>query len=210
MNNHLAIGSSLAISLIVMLTGCGTATLHEAWDSEIEPTVERPVPDFTGLTRECEEMEQAWAPEWIAFEIRVLELSNQRRAEGADCNTKGVFPPAGPLTWNRQLACAARAHSTDMAERDYMAHDSPEGESFGDRTYDTGYIYTYLGENLAAGMPTAEMAVEGWMGSDGHCANLMNDNFQELGVGYASNPDAFYSSYWTQVFGKAYEPRTGY
>ena len=204
MNMQFRTPVTLAISLVTFLTGCGTATLHEAWDSDLETRAEQTVPDNTTLSSHCAEIEENWDPEWTEFEMQVLELTNQRRAEGADCNTKGVFPPAGPLTWNRQLACAARAHSRDMAERDYVAHNSPEGTTPADRTENTGYDYLTVGENIAAGQWSPEMAVEGWMGSDGHCANLMRASYKELGVGYAQNPDTTYSFYWTQVFGNPF------
>ena len=41
-----------------------------------------------------------------------------------------------------------------------------------------------IGENIAAGQRTPQDVVDGWIASDGHCANLMNPNFEELGTGY--------------------------
>jgi uncharacterized protein YkwD len=38
-----------------------------------------------------------------------------------------------------------------------------------------------------------------WMGSDGHCANIMNPSFTEIGVGYY--PGGQWGHLWTQNFG---------
>ena len=63
-----------------------------------------------------------WDDTWMAFEEEVLDLVNQRRAAGADCGETGTFDPAGPLTMNPALRCAARNHSMDMGTRNYFAH----------------------------------------------------------------------------------------
>lgn len=129
-----------------------------------------------------------------SFEEQVLELVNAERAAGADCGSAGVFDPAGPLTMNADLRCAARTHSQDMVDRDYFDHTNPDGESPGDRIDATGYQWRSWGENIAWGQPAPEAVVDAWMNSDGHCSNIMNAGFTEIGVGYAEG------SVWTQVF----------
>jgi len=65
-----------------------------------------------------------------------------------------------------------------------------------------GYAWSALGENIAAGQSTVEIVVDGWMKSDGHCANLMNANFREIGAAcVAGNANTTYRTYWTQDFG---------
>ena len=59
-----------------------------------------------------------------------------------------------------------------------------------------GYSWSAAGENIVQGPTTAADAVEIWMGSAPHCANMMADEFVDLGVGYYQ-PEGF----WTQVFG---------
>jgi len=54
-------------------------------------------------------------------------------------------------------------------------------------------------ENIAAGQTTPEQVIQGWLDSDGHCANIMNANFEEMGVALATN-SGIYGIYWTQVF----------
>jgi len=43
--------------------------------------------------------------------------------------------------------------------------------------------------------------VAGWLASPGHCANLMNPAFSELGAGYAVDPKSDAGIYWTALFG---------
>jgi uncharacterized protein YkwD len=48
-----------------------------------------------------------------------------------------------------------------------------------------------------------EEAMAGWLDSPGHCANLMDPSFTEMGAGYAVNPNSKAgTAYWTQVFGR--------
>jgi uncharacterized protein YkwD len=137
-----------------------------------------------------------WDGTWAAFEVRVLELVNQRRAEGADCGEGGVFGPAEPLVMNAALRCAARNHSMDMAERDYFDHYTPEGIGPGERLDEAGYSGTAWAENVAWGYGTPEAVVAGWMTSSGHCANIMRAHLTETGVGF------YEGNLWTQTFGR--------
>jgi len=138
-----------------------------------------------------------WSEEWSAMEAQVLELVNGHRATGYDCDTEGVFGTARPLTMNASLRCAARNHSVDMDERSFFDHVNPDGERPWDRVEQTPYgSWVTIGENIAAGATTPEVVVGGWMNSDGHCSNIMASSFQEIGVGYWSGGNV----YWTQVF----------
>ena len=141
----------------------------------------------------------SWDPAEAALEQGVLDIVNQRRAEGADCGSEGSFPPAPPLVMNGRLRCAARVHSLDMATRNYFSHDTPEGMGPGARVDASGYQWSTWGENIAAGSPDAAGTMEQWMNSDGHCSNIMDPDYTELGVGYAPGGD--YGHVWTQVFG---------
>lgn len=137
-----------------------------------------------------------WDAAWAQFEQDVLDLVNERRAAGADCDSEGDFAPAGPLTMNGALQCAARNHSMDMAVRGFFSHVNPDGDTPGERISASGYSPSGWGENIAGGYPTPESVVDGWMNSDGHCANIMNGNFTEIGVGY------YEGAYWTLVFAR--------
>lgn len=123
------------------------------------------------------------------FQQQVLQLTNANRAE-AGCSALILDPT---------LNTVADGHSEDMAVRNYFSHDSPDGDGPGDRISDAGYQGRGWGENIAAGHRTAEAVVEGWMNSEGHRRNILNCDFNELGVGYAQGGS--YGTYWTQVFG---------
>lgn len=139
-------------------------------------------------------------PAWKQLEEDVLGIVNQVRAMGADCGTKGAFGPTSPLTMDPALRCAARKHSADMDARDFFDHTNPDGQLPWDRMDLAGYgSYSNAGENIAAGSPDAAGTMDQWMGSDGHCANIMSPDFQHIGVGY--HPGGQYGHLWTQVFG---------
>ena len=132
------------------------------------------------------------APTSLAIELEVLTLTNQERAE------LGLHA----LSWNGDLFTAARGHSEDMAAQDYFSHTSIDGRSPADRIDATGYDWQTWGENIAAGYSTPEAVMNGWMNSDGHRANILQEAFCDLGVGYGFDSSSSYRHYWTQNFGR--------
>ena len=108
--------------------------------------------------------------------------------------------PVGPLSPQSNLGLAARAHSQDMAQRNYFEHDTPEGLGPSDRAARAGWR-DGVGENIAAGTATARETVQMWLESPGHCANMMGPRYRFLGVGYAYGDRSHYGHYWTQNFG---------
>ncbi|MBK6686015.1 MAG: putative Ig domain-containing protein [Deltaproteobacteria bacterium] len=144
----------------------------------------------------------AWPSASAQLESEVLAVVNQYRAQGAYCGSNGWFAPAPPLAFEPALRCAARVHSMDMATRGYFAHINPEGQSVAARATLAGYVAALTGENLAAGPATAIDAVEAWLASDVHCANLMDPQWQATGLGYHASSGA-YANLHTQVFGGA-------
>ena len=133
------------------------------------------------------------------FDQRILELVNIERANvGLDS-----------LSIDSQLDQAANLHTDEMVQADQMSHQLPGEASLGDRVSATGYDWTRLGENVAAGYTTPEAVVAGWMNSTGHRENILNPEFTHLGVGYENAPDNItgtpenpdFDVYWTQVFG---------
>ncbi|MEX2366451.1 MAG: CAP domain-containing protein [Pseudohongiellaceae bacterium] len=69
-----------------------------------------------------------------------------------------------------------------------------------DRVTATGYTWSAVGENIAAGYSSVEEVMQGWLKSPGHCRNIMSDQFSEFGVSRVDVSDADFPSYWTQVF----------
>jgi uncharacterized protein YkwD len=127
----------------------------------------------------------------------VLSELNRMRSEPRSCGDRD-FPAAPPLTLDSALNNAAYLHSQDMAINGYFAHVSLDGRTPAERVTAAGYEWWTTGENIAAGYSDAGHVVAGWMESPGHCGNIMNPNFEDLGVGI------YYSSYrvhWTNNFG---------
>jgi uncharacterized protein YkwD len=132
----------------------------------------------------------------------ILDAVNAVRATGYTCGARS-FGPAAPVTWNDELAQAALAHSQDMASHHYFNHRGSDGGFAGERAHQAGYNWRRIGENIASGLRSPEDAMAGWLDSPGHCANLMDPSFTEMGAGYAVNPNSKAgTAYWTQVFGR--------
>jgi uncharacterized protein YkwD len=132
------------------------------------------------------------------FAAAALARVNQVRAAGATCGARGSFAPAAALTWSNLLTQASDVHSRDMQANNFFSHTGSNGSSLSQRVDATGYDWSGLGENIAAGYPSVNAVVDGWMGSDGHCANLMNPNFTQFGLACVSGTSAnTYSNYWT-------------
>jgi uncharacterized protein YkwD len=142
-----------------------------------------------------------WPAAYAALEQGILEETNKRRAAGADCHSEGKFGPAGPLVMQPQLQSSARKHSQDMAQHNYFSHTDLSGGSPFDRMKAEGYTGGWMGENIAAGNSTVAATMDQWMNSDGHCANIMNPKYTQLGVGYFYTSTSTYKHYWTQNFG---------
>jgi hypothetical protein len=126
------------------------------------------------------------------FEAEVIELVNIERT------SRGLRP----LSYNWELAMAARLHSQDMADQNYVNHTSLDGREFFERIEDAGYDYATCGENIAAGFSTPAAVVQAWMSSDGHRANILKPDYCDIGVGYAAAAGTAYFHYWTQDFGR--------
>jgi hypothetical protein len=126
------------------------------------------------------------------FESQVIELVNIERSAN----------DLPPLIYNEELANAARQHSQDMGENNYFSHTSQDGTAFNQRIVNAGYDYNNCGENIAAGYPTPQDVVNGWMNSPGHRANLLSPDYCDIGVGYAVVAGSEYFHYWTQDFGR--------
>ena len=101
--------------------------------------------------------------------------------------------------WSDPLAMAAYLHSEDMAWNGFFSHTGSDGSSAGVRITRQGYPWTAYGENIAVGYTTVSSVIQGWLGSEGHCRNLMSPAFTEIGAGYAVGPFGGSPSarYWT-------------
>lgn len=124
----------------------------------------------------------------------LLKLVNGLRAKG--CNCGGVqMPPVGPVTWNGLLEKAAYDFSVEMKTKNFFSHTSPSGSTPGSRLDAVGYNWNTYGENIAQGYMDEQSVILGWINSPGHCKNIMNGNFRDMGIGKAGN-------YWTMDLGR--------
>ncbi len=126
-----------------------------------------------------------------AEERRIIELVNlERAAEGAPM-----------LQYSDRLAAVAQDHAREMALHDYMSHDRRDGREFWRSVFDSGYPVSKCAENVAAGQGTPEEAFESLMSSPRHRANIMDSDFNQIGVGHAVNPNSSFHYFWAQEFG---------
>ncbi len=105
------------------------------------------------------------------------------------------------LRLRKDLADTARAHSRDMAARDYFSHADLTGSQPAGRVRAAGIRFRGVAENLTMNNnpdTPAEQAVRDWMDSPGHRRNILDGAFLETGVGMAVSDDGRY--YFTQLF----------
>lgn len=107
-----------------------------------------------------------------ASEAKMFQWVNEERAKA------GV----GPLVIEERLTEVARAHSNDMFNRGFFAHENPDGQSPFDRMAKGGITFEVAGENIAYA-PSVELAHNGLMRSPGHRANILNPEFGHVGYG---------------------------
>lgn len=123
---------------------------------------------------------------------------NTWRQQGCKCGEE-TMPPTSKVTWSAELYAAALAHAKDMHTNDYFSHTSPTGENVYHRLVKAGYINSSIevsayGENIAFGNFDLKAAVQKWLESPSHCANVMRGSYREMAVAHDGN-------YWVQVFG---------
>jgi uncharacterized protein YkwD len=133
----------------------------------------------------------------------MLTLINNARAVARSCGTTD-YPAVSLVAWNCNLETAAQGHSTSMADNDFFSHTGLDDSSPADRITAAGYTWRAYGENIAAGYPDEESAMNAWLASPGHCANIMNDIFSEVGAAVATNSASTYGIYWTQNFADSF------
>lgn len=121
-------------------------------------------------------------------------------------NTDRDLKNYGHLIVNPILEKAAQLKANDMAENSYFAHKSPDGKTPWYWFKQVGYDFSYAGENLAVNFNDSVDVNTAWMNSPGHKANIMNENFTEIGIATA---DGMYqgrkTTFVVQLFGRPAE-----
>ena len=147
-----------------------------------------------------------------------LDAINVARGNVQHCGDYGDYEATTPLSWNDALYRAAYEHSSDLANTNTFSHTGSgtehdwtaevlslgRGSTYQERIENNGYTqWRAIVENITAGTntDTAQKAVNAWLQSPGHCANLMNPHYTEIGMAHVYKGDSTLSHYWTQVFG---------
>ena len=132
-------------------------------------------------------------PALLQDEARTVYLGNLARHDNG-------IPP---LRWNRQLTYAARWFSWDSTENrpaGFCGHQDTNGNWPDTRALAFGNLGGAGAENAFCGYVTPDYAIQGWMNSSGHRANLLDPNAREIGLGYYRR-DSDGRGYVTQDFG---------
>lgn len=138
--------------------------------------------------------------ERINLGFQTNEFSVDETAEKAMVdlvNKERISRGLKPLIFNTKLREVGRAHSADMLNRGYFSHYSPEGKSVADRSLKLEVDFLVIGENLAYA-PSLELAHKGLMNSEGHRANILSEDYGQIGIGVMDG--GAYGKMFTQVF----------
>jgi uncharacterized protein YkwD len=131
------------------------------------------------------------APDHDAVAQDLLTAINAER-------TKRKLPP---LRTSTTLMQVADFYSCRLIDGRFFDHVDPfDGSTVDTRVTDFGYAFQKVGENLAAGHKTAKDAINAWLDSPAHRANLLDPSFTETGIAVKTGGD--YGWYWVQEFGK--------
>ena len=98
-----------------------------------------------------------------------------------------------------QLNHSAQDWTNVMVSSDQFTH----GANFAGRISASGYVWRAAGENIATGYSTPRTVVHAWMASAGHCQNILNPSYRNVGTGISPHPVKGYASglgTWTQDF----------
>jgi uncharacterized protein YkwD len=113
-----------------------------------------------------------------------------------------------PVIFSTPLSFLARKHSQDMASRDgtEISHFSTSGQGYSERLVAEGFFFKKSGENVAFSETfVAEFIHQELMDSPGHKANILDPDFDEVGIGVFFKEDKGY--YVTQDFAKSLKPK---
>jgi uncharacterized protein YkwD len=127
-----------------------------------------------------------------AIASTIVQLTNAERANAGR--------PA--LKTNSRLMEAAQLQADQMVRLGRLEHVLSGGQypRPEDRLAAAGYEWSAYAENIAMGQTTAAAAMDSWMHSSGHRANILSTNVTEIGIGFAR--DSAGRPYYVQVFGR--------
>jgi len=145
-----------------------------------------------------------------AFQRETAHLRNLAavRKEMLDrVNAVGRREGLRPMRSDKTLDATAQGHGEDMLRRAFFDHRNPDGQLVRERAVEAGYKWTKIGENIAEGQLSVEEVVDTWLKSPGHRRNILDPDFQELGVGLVLGQSrGRWRILWVQNFGTPRRP----
>ncbi len=148
---------------------------------------------------DCEYAEQ-WDSSWLNTASQVVSLINNHRSQGATCNGQSM-PAVGMLPVDDSLEQAARCHSQDMADGDFVEAEGSDGSNGRERATDAGYPLGTVVTIAHGWHSTPADVVESWMEVEGLCQHVMNEDWEHIGAAVAVDDSGDLGPYWTLHFG---------
>lgn len=210
----------LGIALVAVLAGCKTATPPLSEESTVVTTTvtttQTPLTTTTVATTVTTTTKQTTAsattkqttksttakpttarPTTAKTTVQTLpadtsaHLQEVHRLVNAERGKAGL----APLRYYTDAQAAADVRAKEIGER--FSHTRPDGtQCF--TALDTIHVQYYAaGENIASGHTDAAWVMQAWMDSDGHRANILNEDFNAIVVGYAEKDGV---PCWVQLF----------
>lgn len=142
-------------------------------------------PDDSGNSGNGDQTEDSENEADTSYAAQVVSLVNQERAKYN----------LAPLTMHTTISSAAMTRAKEITTS--FSHTRPNGTSFSTVLKENGISYKGSGENIAWGQKTPQEVVTGWMNSAGHRANILNEKFTQIGIGYYVENT---TPYWVQLF----------
>lgn len=143
-------------------------------------------PDGAPVQPDIQEPDAPSEDGFHSYAIQILNLVNAERAKAG----------LSALKLDADITAAANVRAKEITQS--FSHTRPDGSSFSSVLTQQGISYRRSGENIAWGQKTPEQVMSGWMHSDGHRANILNANFENIGIGYYQDENGV--NYWVQLF----------
>ena len=120
-------------------------------------------------------------------------LNAYENAVAALINSYRVASGLNAIAYDPTLTYIAKLRSTDLMDRNYFSHYTPEGTTVFDLMKANGVNAKIRGENLGQAMPagigTPEAFLGAWQNSPSHNANMLRVGYNYIGVGMSDNGD---------------------
>jgi uncharacterized protein YkwD len=134
------------------------------------------------------------SPDISDLEEKLLEWLNKER----------TIRHLKPLSYSQELRTVAEKHSQDMASQKKLTHRSSSRNSYLDRLVEAGIFFIEIGENVAVSdISDAAFIHQGFMESTEHRDNILNPNYDTVGIGVVHSKDREF--YITQDFSQSLE-----